>query len=58
MFDLFRAGIIGEPVSSAQSSKGAALIGFYMEDAHACTSPGSRPARAESSGREWRALAF
>jgi hypothetical protein len=49
MFDLFRAGIIEDSAGDAQSSKGAALICFYMEDAHACAPTGSRPARTQSS---------
>jgi len=48
MFDLFRAAMIGNPPRDPQSSKGAALICFDMEDGPAFTSSGPRAARAES----------
>jgi len=57
MLDLFSAGVIRQAASSAQSSKGAALIGFDMEDAQPFAPSISRSARAESRNGKPLALA-
>jgi hypothetical protein len=51
MFDFFSGGIISQAPCRAQSGKGAALIGFDVEDAQAFAPSGTRSARAESAGR-------
>jgi hypothetical protein len=58
MFDLFSGGVISQASCRAQSGKGAALIGFDVEDAQAYASSGTRLARAESAGREGQPLAL